>query len=177
METWLSSLEREDLIVRYTANKEDYIWLPGFFKHQTLNRPSTSKLPPPPKKEVRVHLKLIESSVSIHSEENGIEEKRILTSGAKPLDILIGYEAYIGYDFPRTKGKLPGKELAAAKALIEGGYVFEQICGTHDYLLDKDPDFWGSRPISLQSVLKHIDFYTKKRPRTTKQVLNNIEEL
>lgn len=177
MEEWLSNLENENLVVRYRANEEDYIWLPGFFKHQTLNRPSASKLPPPPRDMVRTHLKLIESSRSIHSEENGIEEKRIYASGAKPLDILCGYEAYIGYDFPRKGGKLPGKEMSAAKALIGGGYVFEQICGTHDYLLGKDRDFWGSQPISLQSILKHIDFFVKKHPKTTKDVLESIPDL
>jgi len=60
---------------------------------------------------------------------------------------------------------------------MDNNYTIEQICACHDFLLEQDPDFWSQNPISLQSILKRIDFFLKKKPKTTKEVLDSIPNL
>ena len=55
---WLQELENINCIIPYEANGEKYYYIRTFGKHQTINRPSQVKNPPPP------HT-LIEDSVSI----------------------------------------------------------------------------------------------------------------
>lgn len=44
----LKRLENGGLIVRYEAQGRAYFWIPTFTEHQVINRPSASRLPPPP---------------------------------------------------------------------------------------------------------------------------------
>lgn len=48
IETWLVELADAAVIVRYAVGKERFIWLPGFEKHQVINKRKASTLPPPP---------------------------------------------------------------------------------------------------------------------------------
>lgn len=45
---WLSALQTRGLIVRYEVSGQSYISIPNFLKHQTINKPTASKLPAPP---------------------------------------------------------------------------------------------------------------------------------
>lgn len=44
----LVAIERVGLIVRYAVDGQQFIWVRNFSKHQTINKPTASKLPPPP---------------------------------------------------------------------------------------------------------------------------------
>lgn len=48
LEKWLGGLERARLIVRYGAGRERFASIRGFKRHQVINRPRESDLPPPP---------------------------------------------------------------------------------------------------------------------------------
>jgi hypothetical protein len=50
----LAEIEGVGFAWRYTAGTFDYLWLPGFWKHQKINRPSESPLPPHPKDPYRL---------------------------------------------------------------------------------------------------------------------------
>ncbi len=63
VEEWLSLIAKVKIIIKYRTNDQDYIQIKNFLKHQTINRPSKSKIPPYLDSEV-----LTELSVSIHGE-------------------------------------------------------------------------------------------------------------
>lgn len=50
IEGWLAELEREGCILRYIAEGSTYLQVQNFGKHQKIDHPSPSKLPPPPDK-------------------------------------------------------------------------------------------------------------------------------
>lgn len=45
---WLEELTAGGLVTRYQVDGRPYMMLPGFRRHQVINRPSPSELPPPP---------------------------------------------------------------------------------------------------------------------------------
>lgn len=48
---WLQELADQKLIVMYEVDSQSYVFLPNFSKHQTINKKTESKLPPPPVQE------------------------------------------------------------------------------------------------------------------------------
>lgn len=56
---WLSEIEHGEFVVKFTARKEDFYFIPKFLVHQKINRPSTQRNPAPPSQ-------LIEDSVIPH---------------------------------------------------------------------------------------------------------------
>lgn len=48
IDKWLRDLARIDLIRTYTVDGKEYIWIPRFLRHQRIDRPSHSYLPPHP---------------------------------------------------------------------------------------------------------------------------------
>lgn len=46
IDSWLSELEREDCIVRYSVDGTSYIQVNNWLNHQKIDKPSQSKLPP-----------------------------------------------------------------------------------------------------------------------------------
>ncbi len=85
VDTMLDKLHRRRLIVRYGADGQSYIWVRSFEKHQTINRPTESRLPPPP--DDTTHGGLTEDSVSHHGAltPNRREEKLREEKGIEPL--------------------------------------------------------------------------------------------
>ncbi|RXZ84455.1 hypothetical protein EBB07_00060 [Paenibacillaceae bacterium] len=63
VEGWLEQLSGFKLIIRYEIDFQKYIQVTNFIKHQTINRPQVSKLPPP----------FTEESVNVHSNDAIIE--------------------------------------------------------------------------------------------------------
>ncbi len=47
LDKWLAELELVSLIFRYQVSGVDYVEIPGWAKHQKVNRPSPSELPAP----------------------------------------------------------------------------------------------------------------------------------
>lgn len=45
---WLGNLAAKGLVVTYEAGGEAVVWVKNFTKHQTIKKPTPSKLPPPP---------------------------------------------------------------------------------------------------------------------------------
>lgn len=64
----LDALAERRLIQRYTVDAQAYIHAVNFKKHQTINRPSPSKLPPPPEDSGTATVPLSEDSVSEHEQ-------------------------------------------------------------------------------------------------------------
>lgn len=54
LEKWLGEIEAVGLITRYEHDGMPYISLNGWDRHQKVNRPSDSELPPPPAMNVHV---------------------------------------------------------------------------------------------------------------------------
>ncbi len=48
IESWLTELEREKCICRYTIDDDQYIQINQWLKHQKIDKPTASKIPPPP---------------------------------------------------------------------------------------------------------------------------------
>ncbi len=48
IERWLSQLEDQGIIIRYTHHGEHYCFIKNFRRYQKLRRPRRSTLPPPP---------------------------------------------------------------------------------------------------------------------------------
>lgn len=175
VDKYLDEMQERWLIERYESSDEQYLWAPTWSVHQNLrrDREPASVLPEPPSLQLgdEFATKLTPKGGSKLSKDKIKEDK-----GLPPFQFLSRYEGYIGYRFPgKQPGRPSGKEIAAAKALMENGYSIEEVCACHDWL--KAQDFWKDKQISLHSILKQIDFFVKKSPKTTKQVLNNIEEL
>ena len=78
---WLNEIIQQQLAILYNVNGDDYITLPKFLKHQTINRPSESRLPKPAFTEASMsnhgglneHSSLIEDKLI---EDKLIEDKR-----------------------------------------------------------------------------------------------------
>jgi hypothetical protein len=62
IERWAAECESEGMILRYTVSDRTYLFVTGFPRHQKINRPSPSRIPPPP--DTNTHGTLSESSVS-----------------------------------------------------------------------------------------------------------------
>jgi hypothetical protein len=48
IDAWLTELENECCVIRYTAGGDSYIQITGWASHQKIDKPSVSKLPAPP---------------------------------------------------------------------------------------------------------------------------------
>ena len=48
IESWLAELEREQCICRYSVEDDQYIEIIQWRKHQKIDKPTASKIPPPP---------------------------------------------------------------------------------------------------------------------------------
>jgi hypothetical protein len=67
--SWLEELARAGLLVRYQAGGQDYAAIPGWTKHQKIDHPSPSQLPPPP---------IREDSRGLASDSRGLTEASLL---------------------------------------------------------------------------------------------------
>lgn len=65
LEKWFRELEMVGLVLRYEHLGIGYAWLPGWEKHQRINRPGKSELPPPPSLNefMRVHDSITDQSL------------------------------------------------------------------------------------------------------------------
>jgi hypothetical protein len=75
VQRWLDNLTNEQLICVYSVNGNYYIQIKNWSKHQNVNRPSPSKIPPSPEDSVRTHGVFSEDSVSEKEEE---EEEEVV---------------------------------------------------------------------------------------------------
>jgi len=73
MESWLSEIENQQLIITFVANDESFYEIKNFLKHQLINRPSKNKNPKRVKNDEQSLMKnktLTESSVSTQTRLN-----------------------------------------------------------------------------------------------------------
>ena len=77
----LAELETNGRIRRYEVDGSHYLQVVAFDEHQRINRPTPSKIPPPPEDAVNTHAQLTEPSLSPHpwkgKEGNGREAPRM----------------------------------------------------------------------------------------------------
>jgi uncharacterized phage protein (TIGR02220 family) len=87
LEAGLKHLETLGLVKLYTAAGTPYGWLPSWHDHQRINRPTPSKLPPPPTEaSVSTHGAISEDSVSPHgalTEASRLARARGIGSGSE----------------------------------------------------------------------------------------------
>ena len=79
IEEWIGECERERCIRRYQVNGATYLQITNWHKHQRIDKPTPSKLPPPPDDPERVH---DESRAGQEGSRNAREESRGLTVGS-----------------------------------------------------------------------------------------------
>ena len=75
IDTWLSELHREKCIERYEIDGDSYVQLNNWLNHQKIDKPTASKIPPPP--EIREDSRgLAEDSrkIALDQGEEGIKE-------------------------------------------------------------------------------------------------------
>jgi hypothetical protein len=88
----MSNLASKKFIVLYSVDGQEFYWVRTFKKHQSVNRPQESKLPPPPDidysnidsgDEIKIHEYISEDSVNHHEQltpnikERKLKEKKI----------------------------------------------------------------------------------------------------
>jgi len=172
----LEKMQRMDML---TVDDDGFIIITHFDERQYTYHSNT---PEEVAKRVKKHRKKKgnDSATTKQREQNNIdidididieEDKDIV----EPIDLLSRYERHIGYRFRGPGGWPSKKELKGSKELLDLGYTAEQVCACHDWL--KEQEFWRNRQISLHSILKQIDFYVKKHPKTTKEVEEAIPDL
>jgi len=176
---WLKSaldkMERMDMV---RIDEQGFITITHFEERQYIYYSDTPK-------EINKRVKKHRKKQEQESNDNETTEKRGGNAidvdveedidNILPIDLLSRYEAHIGYRFRAPGGWPSKKELRAAKDLLALGYIPAQVCACHDWLSAQD--WWKDKQISLQSILNKIDFYVKKHPQTTKDVLDKIEDL
>ena len=77
IDEWLKLLCQQKIIIRYKVDSQTYIQVVNFLKHQTINRPTTSKIPaftPCVEDSLRTHGGLTEDSLLI---EDNIKEVKL----------------------------------------------------------------------------------------------------
>lgn len=79
---WLDELENAQLVVRYEVKTVPYLFIKGFMNNQKINRPSASRLPPPP----NGHGSFSEGSVRGHG-GGGESVAADLGSGSRNMDL------------------------------------------------------------------------------------------
>jgi len=86
---WLGTIEHQGLTTSYQVNGEAFILVRNFKKHQVINRPSASRLPPPPFTEgsVRVHGALTDGSGS--GSGSGSKKEQKAAAAAPPVSLRV----------------------------------------------------------------------------------------
>lgn len=80
IDKWLGRLHELGMIKRYEINGQKFLALINFLKHQTINRPQPSKLPPPPDDGMREQSPIIEQSLNDHgriSDDSRLKEEKL----------------------------------------------------------------------------------------------------
>lgn len=85
IDTWLTELQKEECIVRYEIDGDSYIELCQWHKHQKIDRPSASKIPPP-NEQSRILANSRESSCEDLRIKEGIKERKVDQSDSSETD-------------------------------------------------------------------------------------------
>jgi hypothetical protein len=79
----IEELTAQGLVVIYEVEDKKYLHIPGFSKHQIINRPSNTKIPPPPKRKTLTEHSLTEGKGSgMEVEGKGKEKKGMEVRGS-----------------------------------------------------------------------------------------------
>lgn len=70
IEGWLGELDRENCITRYVVDDTSYVQICKWLMHQKIDKPSGSKLPPPPESS-----RILANPREVSSEDQGLEGK------------------------------------------------------------------------------------------------------
>ena len=85
---WLDELEREGCIERYTVDEVEYLRVVNWRRHQYVQRPTPSRLPPSPRERVRRSRKTPESSGAAHEAgPNGLHDQDYLERSDEPPEL------------------------------------------------------------------------------------------
>lgn len=88
IEEWLLSLAQQNIIVRYKFDNQTYIQIVNFSKHQTINRPTPSKIPTfelLTEDSLNTHGELIDNSLLIEKKR---KEKKLIEVKIKYADFV-----------------------------------------------------------------------------------------
>ena len=131
IDSWLNELSKEGCIVKYESDGDQYIELSQWSKHQKIDKPTASKIPPP-SEDSRGFARIREMS-SEDSIKEGIKERKGKDMDNPP----DGVSANVWADFkklrtakksPLTQTALDGIARQAAKAGLTLSTVLEMCC-------------------------------------------------
>jgi len=166
---WLLELEKISALLPYQVNGEKYYYIRTFTKHQTINKPSQAKNPPPP-------LSLLEgysrATVGLPSEtetetETETEEIECANAPSPPFpkcpnkEIIAVYNQILGDVLPPVRPKLwagskSEKHLSARWKEDESWQDIEFWKGFFIYIRDKCPFMTGGNGRSWKANLRWI---------------------
>ena len=141
---WLTEVTAQKLALEYNVNGDQYLILPNFLKHQTINRPTASRLPGPALNEPSVSPPGVVHEGSHLKEGKGGEEKRNIPplkrgpkKGQQPeekkdpviAEIFEEMRLYLGFPDKISQDPIPnyGKEGQAIKRMLARGFTREAI--------------------------------------------------
>lgn len=100
IESWLAELEREQCICRYSVEDDQYIEIIQWLKHQKIDKPTASKIPPPP--TIPESSRILANPREVSSEDSikeGIKEKK----GEDQLAPPEGVSIQVWQDFKKSR--------------------------------------------------------------------------
>jgi hypothetical protein len=110
---WLGHLEASRLIIRYVAGGQSFIHVRNFTKHQTINRPTESKLPEPPEEDAdNAPYELVGNRIPIV--DGGLSESSVSSVGVMDEDSLPIEKKRI-----EEKGRVHEDESSYTRAIVE----------------------------------------------------------
>jgi len=107
MDNALGELEAAGMVVFYTIGGQRYYFVKNFAKHQKIDRPSPSKLPPPPEPSTTANRRHTEDSSS-HRPRKGMEGKGMERSGTEVERSGVDQEGAAGSPSATAQGDRPG---------------------------------------------------------------------
>ena len=141
---WLSELSRELCIVRYQADGDHYLQVCNWLKHQKIDRPSSSKIPPCDESSRVIDESsrdLVMGSKDLRTKDQGPRKRRETTDGADAPDVVrlisglnpVAWSKWLEYRKVIGKPIKPISQEAAARQLAaygtEQGAVVDQSIG------------------------------------------------
>lgn len=134
MGKWLAEIVKIGLVFRYKVADRPYIWLRFFLRHQVVNKPTESELPPHPDDEwadipIREAYKLAKAQESSDTTTVGEEENSGSSTGDLPLYARTRAVPFLSCSSTSSKGEEKLDARARTHAVGELFAYWQEQCG------------------------------------------------